>query len=111
MKNETYAQQAQDIFHLSKRVYRRAPHLAEQEDKESFVRALPDELRLPVPAANPKMLSECVDNVTQRHAILGMDKWQSAAMKPYHVHKDGQETDKRYGSRDPRKLIDLSNIF
>ena len=56
---------------LAHRVYRGATHLAEQEAWDAFIKALPAGLRCPIAAANPRMLNECVDNVTQMRAVLG----------------------------------------
>ena len=71
IQGETYEHLAQDLMRLSHRVFRGAPHLAEQEARDAFIKALPAGLRCPIAAANPRTLSECVDNVTQMRAVLG----------------------------------------
>ena len=71
LPGETYEHLAQDLMRLSHRVFRGAPHLAEQEARDAFIKALPPGLRCPIAAANPHTLNECVDNVTQMRAVLG----------------------------------------
>ena len=71
LPNETYEHLAQVLMRLSHRIYRGATHLAEQEARDAFIKALPAGLRCPIAAANPRTLNECVDNVTQMRAVLG----------------------------------------
>ena len=71
LQGETYEHLAQDLMRLSHRVFRGAPHLAEQEARDAFIKALPPGLRCPIAAANPHTLNECVDNMTQMRAVLG----------------------------------------
>jgi hypothetical protein len=73
-KGESYAHLGQDILRLTRRVYKGAPALAEQESRDAFIRALPSNLRMAVAAANPLTLNECIDNVTQLCAIMDPDE-------------------------------------
>ena len=55
---------------LANRIYKCAPQFAGQEARDAFIRALPESLRGPFAAANPKSLNECMDSVTQMYAVL-----------------------------------------
>ena len=44
LPEESYAHLAADIMRLAGRVYHGAPHLAEQEARDAFLKALPDVL-------------------------------------------------------------------
>ena len=55
---------------LANHIYRSAPYFAEQEAWNAFIRELPQSLRAPIAAANPKLLNECIYNVTQIYAVL-----------------------------------------
>ena len=70
--NDTSEDLAQDVMKLANRVYRGAPLLADQEDRDAFIKALLSGLRGPIgiAAANPMMLNGCISNVKQMFAIL-----------------------------------------
>ena len=72
--NETYEHLAQDIARLANRVYSQSTYYAEQEARDAFLRALPDEISLPIAASNPKTLSDCVAHVVNLKSVLGVEK-------------------------------------
>jgi hypothetical protein len=67
---ETFEHLAHDIRALAKRVFRNVAPLVEEESRDAFIKALPDNLRLPVAASNPKTLDECLDNVTHMCSLM-----------------------------------------
>jgi hypothetical protein len=73
-KDESWTQLGQDIARLTSRIYVNAPEVAARESRDSFLRALPEDLRLSVTAANPKTLQDCIQSVTQTYAVLDIDE-------------------------------------
>lgn len=68
--DETYEHPGQDIMWLANHIYKGVPHLTVQEARDAFIKALPEGLRAPIAAANPKSLNECVASVTKMYAVL-----------------------------------------
>jgi hypothetical protein len=69
---------------MAKRVFRNVPPLVEEESRDAFIKALPENLRLPVAASNPKTLDECLDNVTHMCSIMDSTEcnYATAMKKP-----------------------------
>jgi len=68
-KDESWQHMAEDMYRLAKSVYNGSAELAEREAKFLFIKALPDNLRIHIAAANPPTLTDAVANVTQLCAI------------------------------------------
>ena len=72
--DETYEHQGPDIMWLANHIYKGVPPVTVQEARDAFIKALPEGLRAPIVAANPKSLNECVavldpDNVGSKGSV------------------------------------------
>jgi hypothetical protein len=92
-KEETWQHMAEDMLRLSKTVYAGAPELSEREARDAFIKALPENLRFSIAAANPTRLSDCVNNVTQLCALVNIDEEETSSQKvcniKYSSNNDG----------------------
>ena len=73
--NETYEHLAQDITCLANLGFTvRAPIMLNKRREVHSLRALPDEISLPIAASNPKTLSDCIAHVVNLKSVLGVEK-------------------------------------
>ena len=69
-KGETYNALGDDISRLARCVYKDSPGLAEREGKDAYIQALPMNLRLPVAAANPQTVQDCMEVVERLCSVV-----------------------------------------
>lgn len=69
-KGETYRALGQDIQKLARRVFKGAPDLIDREGRDSFIRALPPDLKVAVAVTNPRTVDECMAHMDRLCAVL-----------------------------------------
>ena len=62
------------IFKLATRLYLGAPNLTQEESKDYFWRALPENLKLAVAATNAETLDECRESVNSLCALIDTEE-------------------------------------
>ena len=78
-KGESWYQLVQDIEKMCAIVYRGGPHIIEREAKAAFIQNLPEAIKGPVAAANPKNIKEAVQTVIHMCSVLEVDECGNAA--------------------------------